>query len=140
MIFKWMTYFILANLIVPIITAYVFFSTWGYALGDNRIGFRIENLSLSPKGAGLAALVSVAFTIIGTLPLSAIGAFLILVFANTQFRWIVLVSGAVMGSTLGLLVQKTHFKSLFSLELGILGGVAGILLAWISVKLLGMRP
>lgn len=135
MIFKWIAYFVLANLIVPFLNAYVFFLNWGYFLKDERLRLEIESPFFVPQGAIFAALLGLLFTMSGTLPLSILNAILIRALADTKYRWILFVISLLMGSALGFLIQSTHFKSLFQLEFGFLGGISGVLITWIGIEI-----
>lgn len=130
------TYLFFSNIAVPYLSCYIFFVTWGYCLKDKRLDLKIESLFVSPKGAGLASLLGLMFTLLGTLPLSVFGAVIIKKISGKRNKSASVFLGAAAGSLLGYQIQRSHFKSLFPMELGVLGGLAGMLVSLIGVMLL----
>ena len=140
MVFKWITYFFLSNIVFPFFGIYSFYVIWGYWLKDDRLSYKIESMFLVPKGALLASVLGLLFTFLGTLPLSIIGAFMLKLIIPTPYRWTLYVLGGVMGMVLALLINKSHFSSSLGFELAILGVTTGMGLTWSSIMLLGPQP
>ena len=95
---------------VPFAAAYLFFVLFGLILKRKPGGLEIENLWLAPKGAALAAFLSLLICSWLTIPGTLISMFMVRTKFFFERKRLLMIAGGCYGAILGFLVSRSHVE------------------------------